>query len=146
PGARVLLADTIAPSFDPFTLPDMTIAVDRVVGAMRKGEPITVFGDFDADGITGTAVLVQGLRRLGANALPYIPHRDEGYGMNVPALEAIYAGGTRVVLTVDMGTSAVDEIAAANEMGMHVVVLDHHAIPLELPAADAIVNPYRIES
>ena len=144
--AQWWLEDATAPQHDPFTLPDMEQAVDRLLAAIRGREPVVVFGDFDADGITGTATLVEGLRLLGGVAQPYIPHRDEGYGLNIPTLEALAREGVRVVITVDTGTSAVVEIARARELGMSVIVMDHHAIPPQLPAAAAIVNPHRLDA
>lgn len=128
---------------DPFLMPEMDRAVRRVQRAIAEREPIAVYGDFDADGITATALLVTGLRRLGAVAQPYIPHRDAGYGLNRPALETLYAEGARLVITVDTGTSAPDEIAHARSIGLDLIVTDHHSIPPDLPQAVAILNPHR---
>jgi single-stranded-DNA-specific exonuclease len=135
------------PTYDPFQLPDMQAAVDRLLLAIQRREKVAVYGDFDADGITGTALLVQGLRRLGAIALPYIPHREtEGYGINTGALDKLWDKEARVVVSVDTGTSAVEEIDHAWALGFDAIVLDHHAIPPVLPRALAVVNPHRAES
>ncbi len=135
------------PTYDPFQLPDMGAAVDRLQHAIKHQEPVVVYGDFDADGITGTALLVQGLRRLGATVSPYIPHREtEGYGVNTGALDRFRAEDAKVVVSVDTGTSAVAEMAHAEFLGLDTIVLDHHAIPPELPKTIALVNPYRAES
>ena len=132
---------------DPFALPDMERAVQRLERALRGREQVVVYGDFDADGITGTALLVQGLASLGIDAHPYIPHRDsEGYGLNIPALEALHTAGAGLVISVDCGTSSVEEIAHARALGLDVVVVDHHAIPPQLPPAVALINPHREES
>lgn len=145
--ARAYLGGSPAPWPDPLLLPDMQQAVDRLLNALRHGEETVVYGDFDADGITGTALLVQGLRRLGVRAHPYIPHRDrEGYGLNIPALETLHAQGVSLVVSVDCGTSSVEEITHARGLGMDLVVVDHHAIPPQLPPAVAIVNPHRREN
>jgi len=135
------------PTYDPFQLPDMELAVDRVLRAIKQQEPVVVYGDFDADGITGAALLVQGLRAAGAVVAPYIPHREsEGYGINTAALTKLRSGGTGVVISVDTGTSAVEEIAHGDDLGLDMIVLDHHAIPPVLPRAVAVVNPHRAES
>lgn len=127
----------IAPS-----LPGVAAALRRLATALRQGETIAVYGDFDVDGVTTTALLVQGLRELGGQVVPYIPDRfQEGYGLNVDALASLRAQGVSLVVTADCGTSSVAEVAHAGRLGMDVVVVDHHSVPLELPAAAAIVNP-----
>lgn len=146
-GALAFLTPGEGPTYDPFHLPDLAAAVDRLLHALRQGEPVVVYGDFDADGITGTALLVQGLRRFGGVAAPYIPHRDtEGYGINTRALDRLRAEDARIIVAVDTGTSAVEEIAHAGYLGLDTIVLDHHAIPPQLPNALAVVNPHRPES
>ena len=134
-------------SIDPFTVPDMHQAVNRVYKALLSGEKIAVYGDFDADGITATALLVQGLTELGADVIPYIPHRlYEGYGLKVAALEKLRKQGVGLVITVDTGITAFAEIEKANKMGLEVLVTDHH-VPLEmLPPARIIVDPKRTDS
>ena len=129
---------------NPFALPGMNAAVSRVRQALRRGEHIAVYGDFDADGVTATALLVQTLQALGGQVRPYIPHRvEEGYGLNEPALEALARDRVSLVITVDCGVRAFDEVAAANRLGLDVVVTDHHAAGLQLPDALTIVDPER---
>ena len=134
-------------SIDPFSLPDMHLAVSRVYKALISGEKIAVYGDFDADGITATALLVQGLTELGGSAIPYIPHRqNEGYGLKIPALEKLRKQGVTLVITVDTGITAFEEIAKSHKMGLEILVTDHH-VPLdELPSAKIIVDPKRTDS
>src|SRR5262249_51257587 len=110
--------------------------------ACERGERVAVFGDFDVDGVTATTILTEGLSSLGAVPLPYIPDRfTEGYGPNVAAIRALHARGASVLVTAACGTSAGREVAVANELGMDVIVIDHHTVPEELPDALAIVNP-----
>ena len=131
-------------SIDPFTIPDMHLAVSRVYKALMSGEKIAVYGDFDADGITATALLVQGLSALGADVVPYIPHRlYEGYGLKIAALEKLRKEGVTLVITVDTGITAFEEIEKSHKMGMEILVTDHHVPLQELPSAKIIVNPKR---
>jgi len=134
-------------AIDPFSVPDMHAAVNRVYKALFSGEKIAIYGDFDADGITATALLVQGLGELGGDVVPYIPHRiQEGYGLRVPALEKLRKQGVTLVITVDTGITAFTEIEKARKMGMEILVTDHH-VPLdELPPASIIVDPKRTDS
>jgi len=123
-------------------MPNLERAVDRLVRACEAGETVAVYGDYDVDGVTATALLVEGLACLGAKPIPYIPDRfTEGYGPNVRAVRQLADRGASLLVTADTGTSAVTEVAEANTLGMDVVVIDHHTIPDELPAALAIVNP-----
>ncbi len=131
-------------SIDPFTIPDMHPAVSRVYKALMSGEKIAVYGDFDADGITATALLVQGLSALGADVIPYIPHRlHEGYGLKIAALENLRKQGVTLVITVDTGITAFEEIEKSHKMGLEILVTDHHVPLQELPSAKIIVNPKR---
>ncbi len=131
-------------SIDPFTIPDMHPAVSRVYKALMSGEKIAVYGDFDADGITATALLVQGLSALGADVVPYIPHRlHEGYGLKIGALEKLRKQGVTLVITVDTGITAFEEIEKSHKMGLEILVTDHHVPLQELPSAKIIVNPKR---
>lgn len=124
------------------SFPGMEAALKRLATALRKGETIAVYGDFDVDGITATALLVQGLRDLGGLVISYIPDRfSEGYGLNIGALASLRSQGVSLVVTADCGTSSVTEIAYAQSLGMDMVVVDHHSVPPELPSAVAIVNP-----
>lgn len=132
---------------DPFLLPDIDKAVTRLQQALLSGEHVAVYGDFDADGMTATAVLVQGLSRLGATATPYIPHRvEEGYGLNNSALKRLSSQGVSLVITVDCGISNAPEVEAARSMGVDVIVTDHHTVPPHLPPAAAVVDPKRADS
>lgn len=129
---------------DPFLLGGMRPAVERLHRALREGERIAVYGDFDADGVTATALLVIALRALGGEVLPYIPHRvEEGYGLNVQALADLARAGVKVVVTVDCGIRFPREVAFARQKGMDVVVTDHHAMGGEPLAAVAVVNPHQ---
>lgn len=132
---------------DPFLLPDIHQAISRTYQALLTGEEIAIYGDFDADGITATAVLVQGLSALGGKAIPYIPHRyREGYGLQVAALEKLRRRGISLIITVDTGITAVTEIQKAQKMGMDIIVTDHHLPLASLPPALAIVDPKRSDS
>ena len=132
---------------NPFDLPEMSAAVTRLRQALRANEPIAVYGDFDADGVTATALLVQALRALGGHTRPYIPHRvDEGYGLHKEALTELAREGTRVVVTVDCGVRALPQVAHANQLGMDVIVTDHHSVGRQLPSAVAVIDPKRADS
>ncbi|CAG0948193.1 Single-stranded-DNA-specific exonuclease RecJ [Anaerolineae bacterium] len=127
---------------NPFLLRGMNETVDRLRRAMRAHEPIAVYGDFDVDGVTATALLVQALQALGADARPYIPHRiDEGYGLNKDALMQLKEQGVTVVVTVDCGVRSLPEVAFGKQIGLDMIVTDHHAPSDELPDAFAVVNP-----
>lgn len=132
---------------DPFLLPDIDKAVHRIHQAILGGETIAVYGDFDADGITSTALLSQGLAKLGGNVYPYIPHRfQEGYGLNTTALRSLFQLGITLVVTVDCGIASVAEVEHARQWGMDIVITDHHAVTSRLPPAVAAVNPKRPDS
>ncbi len=135
---------SVAVSHDPFLLPDMDHAVARLLAALRGGERIAAYGDFDVDGVTSCALLYQGLSALGFDIVTYIPDRfREGYGLNNGALAELAALGITLVITADCGTSNVAEVAYAKERGVDVIVADHHTVPPELPDAVAVVNPKR---
>lgn len=126
---------------NPFRLKDMSKAVTRLRQAIEKRETIAVYGDFDADGVTATALLAQTLSALGALVVPYIPDRaKEGYGLNLDALRKLYRHGARVVVTVDCGIRSIREISEASK-GMAMIVTDHHTPLSELPPALATINP-----
>lgn len=132
---------------DPFLLPDIGKAVTRIQEALLRGEGIGIYGDFDADGMTATAVLVEGLSRLGATAIPYIPHRvEEGYGLNHAALNKLSKQGVSLIVTVDCGISNAPEVEAAQGMGIDIIVTDHHTVPPRMPPAVAVVDPKRADS
>ncbi|MEL7675542.1 MAG: single-stranded-DNA-specific exonuclease RecJ [Chloroflexota bacterium] len=128
---------------DPFALSGMAQAVGRIRQAIKRREPIVVYGDFDADGVTSTALLVQALGALSAHVTPYIPHRvDEGYGLNVEALRALHQQGARLVITVDCGIRSVEEVAYGQRIGLDMIVTDHHSVGEQRPDdAVAVINP-----
>lgn len=131
---------------DPFLLPDMGNAVNRITRAIENNERIAVYGDYDCDGVTATAIVMQFLQSMGADVFYYIPERHgEGYGLNLEAIDKIIKKGATLIITVDNGISAIDEIAYANENGVDVVVTDHHQVGETLPDAVAVVNPHRKE-
>jgi single-stranded-DNA-specific exonuclease len=128
---------------NPFRLPDMAPAVARLVQAVEREETICVYGDFDADGVASTALLVAALQAAGGRVGPYIPDRvDEGYGLNLEALASI-AAKAQLLVTVDCGIRSVSEIAYARSLGLDVIVTDHHSIGPALPPALAVINPRR---
>jgi single-stranded-DNA-specific exonuclease len=132
---------------DPDLLPDADVVVARVARARAAGEPVLVVGDFDADGLTGLAILATALRRLGLDVAWHVPSRlDDGHGLSRRAVEIARAGGRTLLFTVDTGSSSVAEIAEAAAAGIDVVVTDHHRVPEVLPPAVAIVNPQRPEA
>jgi single-stranded-DNA-specific exonuclease len=132
---------------DPRLLPDADALVARIAAARAGAERVMVFGDFDADGLTGLTQLVLALRRLGLDVLPYVPSRlDEGHGLSMAAVEAAVAGGATLIVTVDTGSTSVAEVAAAGALGIDVAITDHHHLPDVLPAAVAVVNPHRADS
>ncbi|MBI5804933.1 single-stranded-DNA-specific exonuclease RecJ [candidate division TA06 bacterium] len=129
---------------DPFLMKGMAAAVQRLEIAVSQGEKICVYGDYDADGITGTILLCRMLTQLGAPYMVYIPHRlQEGYGLNSAAVRNIHAQGVRLLITVDCGISNPAEVELAQGLGMDVIVTDHHQPPPVLPPAAVILNPKR---
>ena len=131
---------------DPSHLKDMDAAVDRLVRAVRTGERIVVFGDYDVDGATSSALLLRFFRAVGGNIGVYIPdRRKEGYGPNAPALLKIREEGADVVVTVDCGITAFEPLAEARRAGLDLIVIDHHMAEIALPEAVAVVDPNRID-
>ncbi len=128
---------------DPFQMVDMDKAAERIQEAIEEEERIAVYGDYDCDGVTATALLCGYLESNGADVMPYIPTREDGYGLNKAAIRYLWDMGITLLITVDNGISAVEEIAYATELGMDVVVTDHHQPPEVLPKAAAIVDPHR---
>ncbi|MCA9912761.1 MAG: DHH family phosphoesterase, partial [Anaerolineae bacterium] len=134
--------DVASTAGDPRQMKDMQKAVERIRAAIKRREPIVVYGDFDADGVTSTTLMVEILRRLGANVQAYIPHRvDEGYGLNTPALEELARQGTSLVITVDCGIRSVQEVEDGKAAGLDMVITDHHSVGADIPNALAVVNP-----
>lgn len=127
---------------DPYALPALDIAIERLLLSVRQRETVAVFGDFDVDGVTSAAQLSQAIASLGGVPLTYVPDRfTEGYGLNVRAIERLRSDGATLLVTADCGTSSIEEVARAREIGMDVIVLDHHTVPPQLPNANALVNP-----
>ncbi len=137
------LSDYYSPE-DPYSLADMDIAAERVISALEAGEKIAVFGDYDCDGVTATALLYSYLKSREADVTYYIPDRiSEGYGMNLAAVDKLYSQGVSLIITVDNGINCEAEITHANELGVDVVVTDHHIPQGDLPPAVAVVDPHR---
>jgi single-stranded-DNA-specific exonuclease len=139
--ARTFLAGA-TPFGSPFKMRGVAQAVSRIRRAIKKQELIYVYGDFDADGVTSTVLLVSVLKALGANVKPYIPHRiDEGYGLNDAALVALAHKGAKVVITVDCGIRSLHEVEVGTRAGLDMIVTDHHSVGPEVPTAAAVINP-----
>lgn len=142
--ARRLLDPAGETLLDPMGMAGMDRAVDRVRLALERKESIAVYGDYDVDGITSTCLLLDVLTRRGGQVTAYIPDRlEEGYGLNREAAERLARAGVSLIITVDCGITAVEEVAYAKELGMDVVITDHHACKDTLPPAQAVVNPQR---
>lgn len=136
-------------SHDPYLLPDMQAAVERLFFARERGETVAVWSDYDCDGIPGGVLLAQFFRTMGLKVVHYIPHRHkEGYGLNIDGLDELVAQGVTLVVTVDLGTTEVDQIAYANSKGVDTIVTDHHLVQADnpLPKALALINPKRPDS
>jgi single-stranded-DNA-specific exonuclease len=132
---------------DPALLPDAPVVVARLQEARQAGHSALVLGDFDADGLTGLAILVETLRRLGVDAEPYVPHRTaEGHGLSMAAVQRARQAGHRLILTADTGSTSLAEVAAARQAGIDVLITDHHVLGPQLPAAVALVNLQRPDS
>jgi single-stranded-DNA-specific exonuclease len=142
--AERFLAARLSDLPDPFAMRGMATAVERVARAIDAGERIALYGDYDVDGVTSTALLAGFLRAAGADLVTYVPHRlVEGYGLNVAAVRRLAADGARLLVALDCGITSVEEVAAAAALGVDTVVVDHHTVPVELPAAAAILNPHQ---
>ena len=129
---------------DPFTMKGMNAAVARVARALEAGERIACYGDYDVDGVTSTSLLAGFLRAAGGDVVTYVPHRlVEGYGLNREAVVRLAGEGVRLLVTLDCGITSVEEVRAAAALGVDTVVVDHHTVPVELPAAAAILNPHQ---
>ena len=143
---NLFLSPKISLLANPYDIPDMEKAAQRVILAKEKGEKVAVYGDYDVDGVTGTSILILALKDLGINATYYIPHRySEGYGLNNNAIKKLSDEGVKLIITVDCGISNVKPIDYANSLGMEVIITDHHNIPPILPSAHSIVNPKLME-
>jgi single-stranded-DNA-specific exonuclease len=128
---------------DPFLISDMRKAVEVINNAIEEGEKICVYGDYDCDGITSTVMLYSFFETMGAEVCKYIPERSEGYGMNIPSIDKLNAEGVKLIVTVDNGIAAVKEAERIYELGMKLVITDHHQVGEVLPKAEAIIDPHR---
>lgn len=134
-------------SHDPFLIPDMELAVDRLHQAIRRCERVCFYGDYDVDGLSATSVYLSFFRGLGADVRAYVPHRlREGYGLNEGAIRTLAAEGISLLVTSDCGTTSHSEIALANQLGIDVVVTDHHQSDRHMPPALAVMNPHRLDA
>jgi single-stranded-DNA-specific exonuclease len=140
--ARQFLDPKLSALRDPDQLPGCTAAAERIHRAMRSKERIVIYGDYDVDGMTGTALLGQCIRMLGGNVGYYVPHRiDEGYGLHHEAIRSLASDKTELLVTVDCGIASVEEAATARECGLELIITDHHEPELPLPEAAGIVHP-----
>ena len=145
PSARAYLRGEPNSNTDPFQMTDMQVAIERIRYALANNEPIAIYGDYDVDGVTATALLVETLKKLGADVRGYIPNRfDEGYGLNNNALDELKADGVKLVITVDCGIRSPAEAAHARTIGLDLIISDHHHPDDDnLPPALAVINPKR---
>ncbi|HAE85474.1 MAG TPA: single-stranded-DNA-specific exonuclease RecJ [Anaerolineaceae bacterium] len=142
--AQAFLSASAPEATDPFLIRDMTTAVRLLHAAITNGMPIAIYGDYDVDGVTATALLYELLQKLGVSPRIYIPNRfDEGYGLNLDAVEQLAREGIGLIITVDCGIRSVEEIALARRLGMQVILTDHHQPGEVLPPADAILNVHQ---
>jgi single-stranded-DNA-specific exonuclease len=130
------------PLASPFLMRGMSEAVERILRTRQDRETVAIYGDYDVDGVTGTALVVECLMTLGIDPITYVPRRDrEGYGLNRSAIDRLRERGVRLIVTVDCGISAVEEVEHARSVGIDVIITDHHHVPLVIPRALAIINP-----
>lgn len=144
--ASVFLRPRLGDLSDPFDLPDMEKGIARIIDAIEKGQKICIWGDYDADGISSIALAHNFLRNLGITPAVHIPTREEGYGLNNDKINELHEEGINLLVSLDCGSSNVEEITRANELGIDTIVIDHHEIGAELPPARAIINPKRRDS
>ena len=141
------ISEFISDSFsfeDPFLIKDMDKAVERIKIAVEFYEKICVYGDYDADGVTSTALLYTYLKSKDANVCFYVPSREnEGYGLNNNAIDYLSTENVELIVTVDNGVSAYEQVEHANQLGIDIIITDHHEIPEKLPNAIAVVDPHR---
>ena len=136
--------DCSCPLIDPFCMRDMDLAAGRLALALAQGEKIAVFGDYDVDGITATCLLTDFIRSLGGQCVPYIPKRlEEGYGLNPIAIDQLHSEGVKLIVTVDCGITALEEAQLCKQLGIDLVITDHHECKQVLPDAVAVVDPHR---
>lgn len=140
-----LQPDYLATKHDPFLLPDMQAAVDRLIDARDRSESVVIYGDYDIDGLTATSLLLDCFKSLGIEASAFIPNRFiEGYGLSSAAIEQLAEQGAQLIVTVDCGSLSHKEIARAAELGVDVIVTDHHSVADTMPPAVATINPKRL--
>jgi single-stranded-DNA-specific exonuclease len=140
--ARAFLCDALAELPDPFSMKGLATAVARLCRVIEVRESIALYGDYDVDGVSSTALLTTFLRDVGLAVRTYIPHRlEEGYGLNLAAIEKLAAEGVKVLVTLDCGITSHAEVSRANALGLDVIVVDHHAVPETMPPALAVLNP-----
>ena len=144
--ARYLTPDYDQHLYDPFLMVDMEPAIERIVLAAERGEKVVVYGDYDIDGLTSSVIMKEALAYQSIDAEVYIPDRfDEGYGLNADAVRLMADKGVNLIVTVDCGVTAMAEVRLANELGIDVVVTDHHSVPETIPEAVAVIDPKRPE-
>lgn len=144
--AMPFLSDDISNLYDPFLLYDMEKAVSRINKAVADGERVVVFGDYDVDGMTSSCILYEHLCSMGLDCGVYIPGRmDEGYGLNIPAIDIFAAKNVSLIITVDCGITAVEEVEYAKSLGIDVIITDHHECKPSIPDAVAVIDPKRPE-
>jgi single-stranded-DNA-specific exonuclease len=142
--ARRFLNPTLDDLHDPFRLTDMTVAIERIRGAVARRERIAIHGDYDVDGVTSTVILRRALELLGADVIHFIPERlRDGYGLQIPALDRLHAEGVRLVISVDCGIRAAEAARHATALGLDLIITDHHEPDDALPQALAVINPKR---
>ena len=133
--------------YDPFLFNDMDKAVDRILKAIDQKEKITIYGDYDVDGITSATILVKYFTNLNANVDAYLPNRlSEGYGLNEASLDSIHESGTKLLVTVDCGISGYEEVEYAKKLGMDVIITDHHECHERIPNCIAVIDAKRPDS
>jgi single-stranded-DNA-specific exonuclease len=142
--ARRFLSPSLADLHDPFTLADMPVAVERILGAIARKERIAIHGDYDVDGVTSTVILRRALEMLGADVIHFIPERlRDGYGLQPAALDRLHADAVKLVISVDCGIRGNDAARRACELGVDLIITDHHEPDAELPQCVAVINPKR---
>src|SRR5688572_6351838 len=142
--ARRFLSPSLDDLHDPLALADMPVAVDRILGAIARKERIAIHGDYDVDGVTSTVILRRALEMLGAEVVHFIPERlRDGYGLQPAALDRLHADGVRLVISVDCGIRGVEAARHACDLGLDLIITDHHEPDTELPQCVAVINPKR---
>lgn len=144
--AKTFLHPKLEDLSDPFLMPDMKKGIMRVVDAIQQGETICLYGDYDADGVTSLALMMNFFRHLEITPLIYIPERKEGYGLHSRAIKILKEQGTTLLICLDCGSTNVEEIKLAKDLGIDTIVIDHHEMGTEMPSACALINPKREDS